>query len=306
VLRLKLLQLLVRFGDRIPLHAAYVVASLGASIAWHASGRLRGITRDHMRHVLPASTSRRAIDRAAQGAVRSAAYYYVDFARYAHLDPEHAFDQVDSIEGLDQLYEAYDRGHGVILASAHIGNPEFIAQALAPLFDAVVLTEPLEPPALHDFIHEIRARSGVSFVAADRSGLKTALRHLRCGGVLGLLLDRDVLGTGESFPFFGERAPMPAGGVELVWMTGAALVFGTVIRSAPGRYRVTLREVPAPVRANGLGDRNADIESGMRRSVQAIEEAIRLAPDQWFALSPVWTEPLAASAELSASDQSEH
>lgn len=306
MLRLRLLQLLVRLGDRVPVGVSYFVASLGASIAWHASGRLRGITRDHMRHVLPASASPRSIDRAALGAVRNAAHYYVDFARYAHLEPDHAFDQVDSIEGMDELYEAYDRGRGVVLASAHLGNPEFIAQALAPLFDTVVLTEPLEPPPLHDFVHTIRSRSGVGFLAADRPGLKTALRHLRCGGVLGALLDRDVLGTGESFPFFGERAPMPAGGVELAWMTGAALVFGTVIRSAPGRYRVVLREIPVPTRANGSGNRNADIELGMRRSVRAIEDAIRLAPDQWFALSPVWTEPLADSAHPTPSDDHAH
>ena len=95
-----------------------------------------------------------------------------------------------------------------------------------------MLTEPLEPPALHDYVHEVRSGSGVEFVPADRAGLRTALRHLRCGGVLGVLADRDVLGTGEPFPFFGERAPLPRGTVELAWSTGAAIVVGFVVRSA--------------------------------------------------------------------------
>ncbi len=298
-MRLRLLQLLVHVGDRLPVRASYFVADIAATLAWYASGRLRRVTRDHMRHVLPTDTRYGTIDRAAVGSVRSAAHYYVDFARYAHLDPEFAFDEVESIDGVEALYEAYDRGRGVILASAHLGNPEFIAQALGPLFDTVVLTEPLKPRELHDFVHQVRAHSGVRFVAADRPGLRIALRHLRCGGVLGVLLDRDVLGTGELFPFFGERAPMPAGGVELAWMTGAALVVGTVIRSAPGRYRVSLQEVPLPTRVDGSGSRDADIELGMRRSVQALEESIRSAPEQWFALSPVWTEPLATADEQS-------
>ena len=88
MLRLRLLQLLVRVADRLPASVLYALASIGAIVAWYASSSLRGVTRDHMRHVYPARTPRRGIDAAARGAVRSAALYYVDFARYANLRPE--------------------------------------------------------------------------------------------------------------------------------------------------------------------------------------------------------------------------
>lgn len=289
MLRLRLLQLLVVLASRVPVAVLYALAAAAGTIGWYASPALRGTTRDHMRHVFPPPTPRRTIDRAARGAVRSAARYYVDFARYANLDPTISFDYVDSIAGIDELFEAYDRGRGVILASAHLGNPEFIAQALAPLFDTVVLTEPLEPPQLHAFVHQIRGRSGVRFIPADRAGLREAIRHLRCGGVLGALVDRDVLGSGEPFPFFGERAPLPRGAVELAWMTDAPIVLGTVIRTRPGRYRIALRDMHVPTRRHGSGNREADIEAGMRQVVSALEDAIRSAPDQWFALSPIWS-----------------
>ena len=287
--RLRILQLLVVLGSRVPVRVLYAFAGLGGTLSWYASRTLRATTRDHMRHVFPPTTPRRTIDAAARGAVRSAAHYYVDFARYADLDAAASFDHVDSIEGIEAIFEAYDRGRGVILASAHLGNPEFIAQALAPIFDTVVLTEPLEPPEFHAFVHEIRGRSGVRFIPADRGGLRHALRHLRCGHVLGALVDRDVLGTGDPFPFFGERAPMPAGAVELAWATGAAIVLGFVVRTRPGRYRITLREISVPTRDQGSGDRDADVEAGMRLVVHALEEEIRSAPDQWFALSPIWS-----------------
>ncbi len=298
MLRLRLLQLLVRVANRLPVGLLYALASAGASIAWLGSPTLRGVTRDHMRHVAPAATSRREIDAAARGAIRSAALYYIDFARYAALRPEDTFDHVDTIEGVPDVFEAFDRGRGVILASAHLGNPEFIAQALGPFFPTAVLTEPLEPPELHDFIHEVRARSGVRFVPADRNGVRVAMRHLRCGGVLGLLADRDVLGTGEPFPFFGERASMPHGAVELAWLTGAAIVVGFVVRTRPGRYRITLREVEVPTRKSGSGDRDTDIEVGMRRFIASIEDGIRATPDQWFALSPIWTSRLTGTSEV--------
>jgi KDO2-lipid IV(A) lauroyltransferase len=295
MLRLRLLQLLVRVAARTPVSVLYAVSGLMATLTWYASGSIRSVTRDHMRHVFPTATPPRTIDRAARGATRSAGYYYVDFARYAHLEPGDAFDHVDSIDGVEQLFEAYDRGRGVILASAHLGDPEFIGQALAPFFDIAVLTERLEPPALHDFVHKIRGRSGVQFVPADRGGLRTTLKQLRCGGVLGMLIDRDVLGTGEPFPFFRERAPMPRGAVELAWATGAAIVLGFVVRSGAGRYRITLRTVEAPTRENGSGDRAADLEAGMRLVVAALESGIRATPDQWFVLSPIWTSGLTES-----------
>ena len=242
-----------------------------------------------MKHVLPAGASQCTIDSTSREVVRSAAYYYVDFARYADLDTTASFDQVDSITGIEHLFNSYDRGRGVILASAHLGNPEWIAQSLAPIFDTLVLTEQLEPPEFHIFVHEIRNHSGARFVPANRHGIREALHQLRSGNVLGILIDRDVLGTGEPFPFFGEPASLPTGIVELAWATEAAIVLGFVLRTQPGRYRITLQEVVVPTRSNSSGNRNVDIEHGMHLVIQVLEDGIRSAPDQWFPLSPIWS-----------------
>ena len=275
-------------APRVPVRVLYALADVAGWVAWGGSGRLRGVTRDHMRHVLGSGASRGAVDAAARGAVRSAAQYYVDFARYAGLEPEAAFEQVDEIDGLEELFAAYDRGQGVVLASAHVGNPEFIVQALAPLFDLMVFTESLEPRALHELVHEVRQRSGVRFVPVSASAVRDGMRQLRCGNVLGMLIDRDVLGTGRPFPFFGERASMPWGAVELAWMSGAAVVLGFVTRTTAGRYRIVLREVSVPHRKDGAGDRAADVEAGMRSVVAELERGIAETPGQWFALSSVW------------------
>jgi lauroyl/myristoyl acyltransferase len=288
LIRIWFLRALMVVTPRVRVEVLYALADVAGSMAWGGSGRLRGVTRDHMRHVLGGAASRGAVDAAARGCLRSAARYYVDFARYAVLQPESAFEQVDEIDGLEELFAAYDRGQGVILASAHVGNPEFIVQALAPLFDLMVFTERLEPVALHELVHEVRQRSGVRFVPVSASAARDGMRQLRCGNVLGMLIDRDVVGTGRPFPFFGERAPMPWGAVELAWMSGAVVVLGFVTRTTAGRYRIALREVPVPHRKDGSGDRAADIEAGMQSVVAALERGIAEAPGQWFALSPIW------------------
>lgn len=285
--RLLALWLLVHGLGRAPVRVLDAIAAVGGTLAWLAVPRLRTITRNHMQHVLGAHAPAAERDRHARACVRSAARYYADFARGAHISPDGAFDAADEISGLDAFFAALDRGCGVILVSAHLGDPEFMIKALGAFdFGTLVFTEPLEPRRVHEFVHRIRGRAGVSFVRADLGGVREALAVLRTGGVVAAVSDRDVLGTARTYPFFGEPAAMPSGAVELARRTHATIIHGTVLRSGPGRYRVALERVdqPAPT-----GDRSEDIASGMRELIAHLEAGIRRAPGQWFVLSPIWS-----------------
>lgn len=291
MVRLIGLWLLVRVAGRLPAAVLYRAADIAGTLAWYASASVRATTRDHMRHVLsrgadgPLSASE--VDRAARGAVRSAARYYADFGRASHLAPGEAFAEVESFEGINHYFEAADRGCGVILFSAHVGSPEYIFRSASYLgLEMVVLTEVLSPPRLHDFVHRVRAIPGVQFVPADGSGLRTVLATLRAGGTVAILGDRDIQDSGTRVTFFGERASLPSGPVQLARRTHAALVpvFGT--RLGPARFRVTF---DAPLELPRSADREADLVAGMRVFARAIEKIIADAPDQWFALHPVWS-----------------
>jgi KDO2-lipid IV(A) lauroyltransferase len=285
------LWLLVRVFAVLPTRVLYAAAWLAGSLLWYASPRVRATTRKHMRHVLGEATPRRERDRAARGCVRTALYYFVDFAQYARMDPNELFDHVDDSTGIGEALHAHDRGCGMLLISAHLGNPEFIVQALGEFsLDLAVVTEPLDPPQLHDLIHRARARTGVKFFPADLSGVRQSLAHLRQGGTLAIVTDRDIQGGATPRTFFGEPAPIPSGVIELARRTGAPITAGTVARTAPGRFRIDLEELVLP---EATGDRAADLESGMEAMIAFLERSIRGFPDQWFPLSPIW--PLAAN-----------
>lgn len=278
--------LLVRIFGRLPTRLLYAAAALAGTLLWYASPRVRATTRDHMRHVLGERTSRRERDRAARDCTRSALYYFVDFAKYAGMDPDKVFDHVDTTDGMPELLHAHDRGCGMLLVSAHLGNPEFIVQALGGFtIDLAVITEPLDPPRLHDLIHEVRERGGVKFIPANLSGVRQSLTHLRNGGTLAVVSDRDVLGGATRRLFFGDPAPIPSGAIELARRTGAPIIAGSVPRTGPGRYRIELEELVLP---EATGDRAADLESGMTVLIAFLERSISAYPDQWFALAPVW------------------
>ena len=287
------LRVWVRAFGRLPLRVLYALADAAGAAAWCASPRLRDVTLDHMRHALggegaagAGGPGRLRLARAACGSVRAAARYWADMARAAHLPAAAAIGRIEAIEGVDGFFEAWDRGCGVIFVSAHLGNPETLIRAIGALgFDVLVLTEPLSPPAVHDLVHEVRRAPGVRFAPAGRVGVREALAQLRAGKALAVLADRDVLGTGRPQPFFGERAPMPRGAVELALRTGAPIVTGFARRTRGERMRVVL---DPPWRAGRSGDREADAAAGMRRLTRALEAGIRASPEQWFALRPVW------------------
>jgi len=78
-------------------------------------------------------------------------------------------------------------------------------------------------------------------------------------------------------PFFGVPARLPAAPIALARRTGAALVPGFVVRTAPGRYRVQVE--PAVSTTNALETLAA-----------VLERYVRAHPEQWFVFEPVWDE----------------
>lgn len=281
-----LLRALMLVLPRVPLRVIAPLAWVGGGLAWYASRRLRETTTDHMRHVLGVSAPRRTVEARARDCVRAAAWYWIDLARVPRMTPEATFACLDSVEGLDELFQAYDAGQGVVLLSAHLGNPEVFATLLPHLgLPTAIFVEPLADPRVHALIESTRERGGARMLEPDPGGLRAALTQIRCGAVLGGLADRDVLGTGKPYVFFGERAAMPDGMMEMALRSGAAVVAGWVTRTRPGRYAAVVERIALPETS---GDRQNDLEAAQYAYLDALERAIRRAPGQWFALAPVW------------------
>lgn len=282
----RLLWALTLVLPRVPLRVIAPLVWLAGGVAWYASRRLRETTTDHMRHALGRGAPRSAIEARARDCVRAAAWYWADLARAPRMTPGQTFACLDSVEGLEALFEAYDAGRGVVLLSAHLGNPEVFA-AFLPLLGlpTAVFAEPLSDARVHALIESTRERGGARMLEPDTAGLRAALAQLRCGAVLGGLADRDVLGTGKPYTFFGERAAMPDGLMEMALRSGAAVVAGWVTRTKPGRYAAVVERIALP---EASGDRRSDLEAAQYAYLRALERAIARTPGQWSALAPVW------------------
>lgn len=226
------------------------------------------------------------LDRWARRSFRAYARYWVEGARLGSTSPAEV-EQRTFTQGLEYLVDGIAAGRGVIMALPHVGSWEyggaFLARRDLPMTS---VAERIEPPELFDFFVDQRAAMGLSIVPLDASSGSAIVGTLRRGGLVGLLSDRDVLGTGVDVEFFGEKTTMPAGPATLALRTGASLVTGVVF-SGPGRDHRGL--VEPPVDTTRRGSLRSDVVRITQEIARRFERWIRRAPDQWHVFQPLWS-----------------
>jgi lauroyl/myristoyl acyltransferase len=201
---------------------------------------------------------------------------------------------------LQPLDDALAAGKGAIIATAHVGNLETIVQKLALRGDKVLIpVEPIRPPALLDLIRTRRGALGIQIEPIGPDTFRQMTSHLREGGIVIIVSDRDVQGTGQLVPFFGRMVRLPNAAILLALRTGASLLVAFGYRHRDNRISGRVAE-PLEFRsgAKGSGSRSlrADLEEGMRVLAAIMEQEIRHDPGQWLVQQPVFR-PAAGTPE---------
>ena len=225
------------------------------------------------------------LDRWARRSFRAYARYWVEGARLPGTSPEEVVQHF-FVDGLEHLHEGKAAGKGTILALPHIGSWEYGGAFLATQdLPMTSVAERLEPAALFDYFVEQRAAMGLTIVPLGSQSGGAILSTLRAGGLVGLLCDRDIEGTGIEVEFFGERTTMPGGPATLALRTGARLCTGAVY-SGPGRDHRAL--VEPPLDTTRTGSLRADVARLTQEIATRLEGLIRRAPEQWHVFQPLW------------------
>lgn len=231
---LNALAFLARF---LPRPWLYAIAETAASLALPFLERRRIRIRNNLQRIHPEHPPAQ-LNRDAVEVIAETARYYVDLAVLPSISPKRVLDQHLHVSGLDYLLDAHRSGRGVVLTTAHISNPEVAVKALAALdIPAVALVEQLDDARHLEAVNASRAAVGVEFLTATQTGIATALRTLRDGGVVCILWDRDRQGGGACVPFFGRQARFPVGAIDLAIRAEADLLPLYTVRR-PGRDRL--------------------------------------------------------------------
>lgn len=183
-------------------------------------------------------------------------------------------------------------GRGVIFALPHMGNWEhagaWIVLRGAGKFTTVA--ERLHPESLYDRFVAFRESLGMEVLphTGGPSRFGALAQRLRAGGLVCLLCERDLTGTGVEVDFFGEPARMMGGPAALALHTGAALMPVTLWYDGPYWCARIHPEIAVP----RDGDRGEQVTLMTQQLARVFEGAIARHPEDWHMLQKVFVADL--------------
>lgn len=189
------------------------------------------------------------------------------------------------IDGYHHIKNAYEKGKGVLVLTAHFGNWELLTVIGKIIkFTINIVVRPLDFKPLDQFIFNLRTRFGGKIIPKERS-IHTIIRSLHRGEIVVLLMDQNVdWYEGVFVDFMGHRACTSKGLALLALKTGVPVIPVFMVREKSG-FRAEFGPEIVTVKT---GDRQKDIENNTQEYNKVIENCIRRYPDQWFWVHQRW------------------
>ena len=226
--------------------------------------------------------SQRALRALARENFLNFAKYLVDFFHFLHLDREHADRLINFGLLFTVLDDLLEKKKGVIVLSAHVGNWELGAGALAQAgypVNVVALWQP--DPQVNALYQSYRTNRGVTPIPFGRAA-RECLAALRRNELVAVMGDRDYTGGRHTVKFFGQPARLPDGPAKLALTTGAPILPMFTVRVAGDKFSYVLGE---PIWADRRHDSVAEISE---RIARAMEKAISAHSEQWYLFHDLW------------------
>jgi KDO2-lipid IV(A) lauroyltransferase len=185
---------------------------------------------------------------------------------------------------------ASEHGRGLVIYTAHLGTVELLARWFTDNIGMPVLAVAARPKmeGLVELTKRQRESSGYRVVWRGDAGI-AAVRHLRAGGCLIMMVDHNLRGPGVSVPFFGREAHSLLAPARLALQSGAVANTMFCLRDGVGRVFVEADEPILPVPYPTDRDERFRLEAELvKEYTRRIEEKIRRYPDQYLWMHKRW------------------
>jgi KDO2-lipid IV(A) lauroyltransferase len=255
-----------------PLLRALADALAAAAVA--SDAREARVARRNLELIRPDldATAREALVRRI---VRTTARQAVETLRLWTRPPARNLADIVEVHGRALFDAALADPRGLIVAAPHMGNWELLNQWLAAQTPLAILYRPPESALGEAFLRRVRARAGqqVEQVRAEAAGVRTLLKRLQAGGVVGILPDQQPKsGEGAFAPFFGKPALTMTLLSRLAARSGAQVLLAWCERlpgDGPPRFALHVAPAPAaiadPDPERAVAALNAAVEAVARR-----------------------------------------
>jgi KDO2-lipid IV(A) lauroyltransferase len=201
------------------------------------------------------------------------------------------------VEGEEHIRRALRDGRGGLIFSAHFGNWEVAAEAVAALAPLSVVARPLDNPLVEAELARFRKRLGAKIISKFQAA-KPVLQALRRNELVAILIDQNVLRSQAIFVnFFGRPAATTPGLASFHLRTRSPLI---PVFCLPGPLASYLVKIGEPLTFNSSGEFDRDVLKITQACTKMIETEIGRNPSFWFWFHNRWKtrpEPPADPAE---------
>lgn len=192
--------------------------------------------------------------------------------------------------GKEELFQLIEKGRGVVLLTAHVGNWQ---SALSHLGDLPVKVHALmrydqQAAAKHFF--DLRPE-GPPFAIIDAEGpfggMVDAVAALQRGEVVTIMGDRYVKGSASTVSFFGEPVRVPDGAYMLAASAQSPVVVLLAAKTGLQSYQLKVWDVYYPAYSS-RDERPRMLRDCAGRFIASVEEYLKVYPYQWYNFYNFW------------------
>jgi KDO2-lipid IV(A) lauroyltransferase len=238
----------------------------------------------HLRLIFGASWNEKRIRATAKEVYASIGRNFFDAVKLSRASEE-KFKATVKHSGLDAFREAFGRGRGVIVITAHVGCFELLLHFFARHgFRSFAIGQRSFDPRLDGLIRRIRSGEDIDYMDRSESPRKI-IRWLQEGRAFGVLIDQDTKVEGVYAQFLGKTAYTPSGPVRIAMRFGIPAVVATITRQPDDTHFVTISRI---LNFADRGDFEKDLIENVQTANDLIGDAIMRAPEQWVWMHRRW------------------
>jgi KDO2-lipid IV(A) lauroyltransferase len=263
---------------------ALMLGRIIGTSAYLADTRHRRIVRRNLRFAFPDWT-REQIRQTTRHVFHHLGTTFIEVCQLAASSREDLTARVQ-VAGSERWSQALAGNRGLIIVSAHLGNWEVGMQYAACFMQkpALGVAKKIRFQPLNQWVHKLRTRFGNKIVY-KKGALPDMRQALRDGGVVAMLVDQSKRREGVDVHFFGHKVPATPAAAFLAIRCKSPVLPIFCIREDDGRLAI---HVDAPLNFEWSGDLRADVQTNTQLITDAVEQAVRKHPEQWFWVHKRW------------------
>ena len=263
--------MLIPYRWRVPLGGWFVSRVMAPLVGW------RDRVRANLALILP-DLPQAEVERLARAVPDAAGRTLLEVNSGAEFKAHVADTPIGGV-GLTELLAARARGQAVILVSGHFGNYDVVRAVLsAKGFPVAAFYKPFSNIYFNSHYIRIVEAIGSPIFARTRSGMAAMLRHIKAGGMMGILIDQHI-DHGAPLKFFGHRALTALSAAEMALKYNCLLIPIYGLRQPDGLSFELIVENPVP---------HSTPEAMTQALNDSLEAIARPHLDQYFLIHRRW------------------